>query len=123
MSASSLRAVHAARRGCGRMCHGTSWVLEQLCPWWPNSPRLASAACRSRDSILRHRCLSRLSLKTQIGRIIGNWSSLQPDETPGFLALVRRRRSDLHLPRGLPSSTLQWLAGLFSVRDRDKGFS
>lgn len=37
---------------------------------------------------------------------------MQPDETPGFLVLVRgRRRSDLHLPRGCQAPHCSGLLG------------
>lgn len=120
-----LRAGQAARRGCAGRCRGPSWVLERPCPWWPKSLNLTGGARRPRDSVLRHCPLSGLLLKPGIGGIIGNWSSLQPRCNSWFPCPCwgGGRRSDLHLPRGLSSSTLQRLARLFSVRDRDKGFS
>lgn len=91
------------------------------CLWWPNRLSLSSVGYRSRNSILCKCRLSRLLLKTWISRIIGNWSSLQPDETLCF-----RRRSDLHLPGGMcvgAASLHVQPHRLFCIRDRDKGFS
>lgn len=80
----SLRDTWAARRRCGRTQRVIGLAQEpELLPVMTQQIETL-AAHRSGNSIPCTYCLSRLLLKAWIRRIISNWNSLQPDETPLF---------------------------------------